>query len=130
MERGLKIVRDHATVVRYNNVKAAIKLQFRDVDEFIHPDYKGNQDLRYIKKTEATKLTKEDFAVLVNEIRRLSCIPMSTPFDESSVDLCVLFDMPIIKIASSDVNDWPLIEDRIDPQAGDRIHRRRIREGP
>ena len=110
VERGLKIVRDHATVVRYNNVKAAIKLQFRDVDEFIHPDYKGNQNLRYIKKTEATKLTKEDFAVLVNEIRRLSCIPMSTPFDESSVDLCVLFDMPIIKIASSDVNDWPLIE--------------------
>ena len=110
VERGLKIVRDHATVVRYNNVKAAIKLQFRDVDEFIHPDYKGNHELRYIKKTEATKLTKSDFAVLVNEIRHLSCIPMSTPFDESSVDLCVFFDMPIIKIASSDVNDWPLIE--------------------
>ncbi len=110
VERGMKIIRDHATVVRYNNVKAAIKLQFRDVDEFIHPDYKGNQDLRYIKKTEATKLTKEDFSILVNEIRRLSCIPMSTPFDEASVDLCVLFDMPIIKIASSDVNDWPLIE--------------------
>jgi sialic acid synthase SpsE len=25
------------------------------------------------------------------------------------VDLCIEFDMPIIKIASSDVNDWPLI---------------------
>ena len=43
LERGLKIIRDHATVVRYNNVKAAIKLQFRDVDEFIHQDFKGNQ---------------------------------------------------------------------------------------
>jgi N-acetylneuraminate synthase len=39
----------------------------------------------------------------------MSCIPMSTPFDEKSVDLCIEFDMPIIKIASSDVNDWPLI---------------------
>jgi N-acetylneuraminate synthase len=46
---------------------------------------------------------------MVNKIRDMSCIPMSTPFDEKSVDLCIEFDMPIIKIASSDVNDWPLI---------------------
>ena len=35
---------------------------------------------------------------------------MSTPFDEKSVDLCEELDMPIIKIASSDINDWILIE--------------------
>ena len=64
LERGLKIIQDHGTVIRYNNVKAAIKLQFRDVDEFIHKSFKGNQDVRYIKKTEDTKLTKafEHFA--------------------------------------------------------------------
>jgi N-acetylneuraminate synthase len=110
LERGLKIIRDHASIVRYNNVKAAIKLQFRDVDEFIHPDFKGNTDHRYIKKTEDTKLSRADFARMVEEIRYLSCIPMATPFDETSVDLCVEFDMPIIKIASSDMNDWVLIE--------------------
>jgi N-acetylneuraminate synthase len=110
LDRGLKIIRDHAAIVRYNNVKAAIKLQFRDVDEFIHPDFKGNTDLRYIKKTEDTKLSKADFARMVDEIRYLSCIPMATPFDEASVDLCIEFDMPIIKIASSDMNDWVLIE--------------------
>lgn len=110
LERGLKIIRDHAAIVRFNNVKAAIKLQFRDIDEFIHPNFKGNQELRYIKKTEDTRLTKADFARMVEEIRYLSCIPMATPFDESSVDLCVEFDMPIIKIASSDMNDWMLIE--------------------
>ena len=110
LDRGLKIVRDHAAIVRYNNVKAAIKLQFRDVDEFIHPEFKGNTDLRYVKKTEDTKLSKAEFARMVEEIRNLSCIPMATPFDEKSVDLCVEFDMPIIKIASSDMNDWALIE--------------------
>ncbi|MDR2315679.1 MULTISPECIES: N-acetylneuraminate synthase family protein [unclassified Pseudomonas] len=110
LERGLKIVRDHGTIARYNNVKAAIKLQFRDVDEFIHPDFKGTADLRYVKKTEDTRLTKAEFARMVEEVRNLSCIPMATPFDEASVDLCVEFDMPIIKIASSDMNDWPLIE--------------------
>lgn len=108
--RGLRIIHDHATIVRFNNVKAGIKLQFRDLDEFIHPEYKGNNDLRYIKKTEATNLSKADFARIVEEIKNYSCIPMATPFDEASVDLCIEFDMPIIKIASSDMNDWVLIE--------------------
>lgn len=109
LDRGLKIIRDHGAVARVNGVKAAIKLQFRDVDEFIHPEFKGNTELRYIKKTEDTKVSKENFAKMVEEIKNLSCIPMATPFDERSVDLCIEFGMPIIKIASSDVNDWPLI---------------------
>jgi N-acetylneuraminate synthase len=110
LDRGLKIIRDHAAIVRFNNIKAAIKLQFRDVDAFIHPDYKGSSKQRYIKKTEDTKLSRKDFARMVEEIRYLGCVPMATPFDEASVDLCVEFDMPIIKIASSDMNDWVLIE--------------------
>jgi N-acetylneuraminate synthase len=110
LDRGLKIIRDHATVVRYNNVRAAIKLQFRDVDAFIHPEFKGDETLRYVKKTEATKLSRDDFARMVQEIKNWACIPMATPFDESSVDLCVEFDLPIIKVASSDMNDWVLLE--------------------
>ena len=110
LERGLKIIRDFGTVSRYNNVKAAIKLQFRDVDRFIHPKFKGTDELRYIKKTEDTKLTRDEFAKMVAEIKNVGCIPMATPFDEASVDLCVEFDMPIIKVASSDINDWPLLE--------------------
>lgn len=108
--RGLRIIRDFGTVCRYNGVKAAIKLQFRDVDAFVHPHFKGNQELRYVKKTEDTRLSLEDFATLVSEIKYVGCIPMATPFDEASVDLCVKFDMPIIKVASSDINDWPLLE--------------------
>lgn len=109
VDRGLKIIRDHGTVAKYNNIKAAVKLQFRDVDEFIHPDFKGSQDHRYIKKTEATKMTREQFDRLIGEIRGMNLIPMSTPFDEKSVELCEEYDMPMIKIASSDMNDWPLI---------------------
>ena len=110
LERGLRIVREYGTVVRYNNVRAAIKFQFRDVDSFIHPEFQGSEDLRYIKKTEATRLTVEEFGAIVRETVKVGCIPMATPFDERSVDLCVQFDMPIIKVASSDVNDWPLLE--------------------
>ena len=108
--RGKKIIQEFATVVKYNNIKAAIKFQFRDVDNFIHDDFKGNQDIRYIKKTEATKMTHAQYKELADAVRRVGCIPMATPFDEVSVDLCVKLGFPIIKIASSDINDWPLLE--------------------
>jgi N-acetylneuraminate synthase len=108
--RGKKIVQDYGIVVKYNNVKAAIKFQFRDVENFVHEEFKGNQDIRYIKKTEATKMTHEQYAELANSVRKVGCIPMATPFDEASVDSCVKLDFPIFKIASSDINDWPLVE--------------------
>lgn len=110
VERGLKIIEEFSQVVRFNNVKAAIKLQFRDVDSFIHQDFKDSKDNRYIKKTMDTKMSRDNFQILIDAIRKGGCIPMATPFDEASVDLSEYFDLPIIKIASSDLNDWPLIE--------------------
>ena len=110
LERGLRIVNDFAQVVRFNNVRAAIKLQFREVDHFIHKDFRGREDIRYVKKTEATRLSKAEYRALVKAIKERNCIPMATAFDEASVDLCDVLDLPIIKIASSDINDWFLIE--------------------
>ena len=110
LDRGLKIVTDFGRIVRFNNVKASIKLQFRDVDRFIHKDFRERADIRYIKKTLDTKLSHEEYRILVKAVREAGCIPMATPFDEASVDLCVELDLPLIKIASSDLNDWELIE--------------------
>jgi sialic acid synthase SpsE len=110
LQRGLSQVEEFSQVVRFNNVKAAIKLQFRDMDTFVHPEYVGSKDVKYIKKTTEKKLTKIEYKTLVDKIVSTGCIPMSTPFDESSVDLCQEFNLPIIKVASSDINDWPLIE--------------------
>jgi len=110
LERGLKIIDAFSKIVRFNNVRATIKLQFRDVHNFIHKDFKDRTDIRYIKKTLDTRLSKEDLATLVDAIRQSGCIPSATPFDEASVDLCEELDLPVIKLASSDVNDWFLIE--------------------
>ena len=110
VDRGIRIIRDFARVVRYNGVKAALKLQFRDVDNFIHKDFVDRSDIRYIKKTIDTKMTKEEYRTLTTEIRKSGCIVMSTPFDEASVDLCVELGVQILKLASSDINDWLLIE--------------------
>lgn len=110
VQRGLRIISDFSKIVRFNNVRAAIKLQLRDVDSFIHKDHRNRTDVRYIKKTLATKMSDENYAILVDAIRKGGCIPTATPFDEQSVDLCVKLDLPIIKIASSDMNDWVLLE--------------------
>jgi len=108
--RGLKIINTFAQVVRFNNIRAALKLQFRHVNTFIHKDFRDRTDIRYIKKTVDTRMTDDEFAMLVKSIRQASCIPMATPFDERSVDFCCELGIPILKIASSDLNDWMLIE--------------------
>ncbi len=110
VNRGLKIIADYAKVVRYNNVRAAMKFQFRDVDSFIHKDFRNRTDIRYIKKTLDTQLTWADYQQMVTAVRNSSMISMATPFDETSVEKCVEFGIQIIKIASSDIKDWFLIE--------------------
>lgn len=110
LDRGVHMIREFSRVVRYNSVRAAIKLQFRDVDRFIHKDFRDRSDIRYIKKTLDTQLSPEDYATMCEEVRRGGCLRMATPFDEASVDLCVELGVEIIKLASSDINDWVLIE--------------------
>ena len=119
LSRGKQIVREFAKVVKENKIKAAIKLQFRDVDNFIHKDFKQEgkdteltalpKRTRYIQKTSKTKLTYDEFKELIDYIKKHDCIPMSTPFDEKSVDWCVQMNLSLIKIASSDINDWLLL---------------------
>jgi sialic acid synthase SpsE len=110
LDRGLKIVSEFAQVVRFNNVRATIKLQFRDVDSFIHKDFRNRTDVRYIKKTLDTKMCKKDFRTLVQAVKDHGCLTSATPFDEESVCLCEELNLDLIKLASSDINDWFLIE--------------------
>jgi sialic acid synthase SpsE len=110
VERGLKIISEFSQVVRFNNVRATIKLQFRDVDTFIHKDHLHRDEIRYIKKTRDTRLTQAEYATLVTAVKDSGCLTSATPFDEASVDLCEELDIDIIKLASSDINDWFLIE--------------------
>lgn len=119
LERGKEIVRQFSQVVKSNDVKASIKLQFRDVDNFIHKDFLTlgeNESLldlpkvsRYIQKTKKTKLSFSEFEILIDFIKKNNCVPMATPFDEISVNWCVKLDIEIIKVASSDINDWLLL---------------------
>nr|MCR4663539.1 N-acetylneuraminate synthase family protein [Endomicrobiaceae bacterium] len=71
---------------------------------------KNREDIRYIKKTVSTKLSQKEYGILVDSIKKAGCITMATPFDEESVNMCENLGIQILKIASSDLNDWILIE--------------------
>jgi sialic acid synthase SpsE len=109
LERGMKIISDFGRVVRFNDVHVAIKLQFRDVDNFVHPAFRDREDIRYIKKTLSTKLPWESQRAMVDAVRDAGMVTMVTPFDEVSVDKCVEFGVDILKIASSDIRDKTLL---------------------
>lgn len=88
----------------------AFKLQYRNLDTFIHPEMKKRQDVHYIKRFTDTKLSKKNINDLVNYIRKSGFKVMSTPFDESSVDMIIKQKLDILKVASCSFNDWPLLE--------------------
>ena len=47
----------------------AFKLQFRNLDSFIHPNYSNRNDLHYIKRFQDTRLNIEDFKEIIKKIR-------------------------------------------------------------
>ncbi|WP_274309193.1 N-acetylneuraminate synthase family protein [Solibacillus daqui] len=111
VEHGINIIKEMGKIARKYNVKAAVKLQYRDIDSFIHPDFKERTDVNHIPRFMNTKLTFEQFCELVEAVREEGLISMSTPFDEQGVKWCIEQGLDIIKIASCSAMDWPLLEE-------------------
>src|SRR5687767_626104 len=61
------------------------KLQYRDLDSFVHPAYKGRSDVKYVKRFEETRLSPEAFRSILEAMRRNRFRTVCTPFDEVSV---------------------------------------------
>lgn len=88
----------------------AFKLQYRDLDTFIHPSFKGRDDVKYVKRFEETRLSHAQFSTLLDAMRECGFKTVCTPFDEASVDLIEAQGIEVIKIASCSLTDWPLLE--------------------
>tara|TARA_Y100001938_G_C8100002_1_gene440972 strand:- start:3576 stop:5066 length:1491 start_codon:yes stop_codon:yes gene_type:complete len=110
LEHGIKLIREFAEVKEdYDEFDFAIKFQFRNIDTFIHPDYKDRMDLKYVKRFTETRLTTEQFLAMKQEAERLGFLTVCTGFDEDSIDLIEEMKFPIIKVASCSFTDWPLL---------------------
>lgn len=110
LDHGIRIVREFAEAVQGFPYHFAVKLQYRQLDTFIHPDYRGSTEFHYVKRFEDTRLAPEQFKALRDEITRSGFLAMCTPFDERSVDLIEAHDYDIVKIGSCSFTDWPLLE--------------------
>lgn len=110
LEHGKRIVREMAAVAKQAGVKAGIKLQFRDLDTFVHPAYRNSTENKHIQRFMSTRLTEAQFAELVREIRDNGLVSICTPFDEPSVDLIKKLGIDVLKIGSCSAKDWPLLE--------------------
>ena len=107
---GLAIIDAVARLARRQKIRAAVKLQFRELDSFIHADWKGRTDAPHLPRFESTRLEIDEFRQLTDAIREAGLVPISTPFDEPSVGTCLDLGIQVIKVASCSATDWPLLE--------------------
>ncbi len=110
LEQGMDIIRQTAKVCKKFDFRFGFKLQYRNLDTFIHPDAQGRADIKYVKRFEETRLKENELKLLKDEIKKLKFLSVCTPFDETSVGLIEKHDFDIIKIGSCSFNDWPLLE--------------------
>ncbi|MEI7529713.1 MAG: N-acetylneuraminate synthase family protein [Elusimicrobiota bacterium] len=110
VEHGLAVIREFGKVCGRSPFRFAFKFQYRNLDTFIHPDFKGRKDIKYVARFEETRLSEEQFLVLKREAAVNGFLSVCTPFDEPSVDLVVKHGYDILKVASCSFTDWPLLE--------------------
>jgi len=110
LEHGLHIIREIHKVCKDYPFVFGFKLQYRQLDTFIHPDYQDRFEFKYVKRFSETRLEKHEFKALIDEMKNLDFVTVCTPFDEASVDLIEEHDFDVIKIASCSCTDWPLVE--------------------
>jgi sialic acid synthase SpsE/mannose-6-phosphate isomerase-like protein (cupin superfamily) len=110
LEHALRIIDEFSLLAKKNKINAAIKFQFRQLDTFIHDDFK-NSDLKYVKRFNSTKLSQETFRKMVEYAKSKSLLTMATPFDNESLPWIDELDIDIVKIASCSCDDWPLLNE-------------------
>ena len=86
----------------------AVKFQFRNLESYLDPaaDPASNQHLARFR---STRLDEREWAELVDTTRGVGLLPITTPFDEESVDVALRLGITTLKIASSSAQDWTLL---------------------
>lgn len=110
VEHGKRIIRELAQVAREKGIRAAVKFQFRQLDSMIHPAHQKSSANKHIPRFLSTRLSKEQFSVLTEEVRKEGLVTICTPFDEASVEMIVELGIEVVKVGSCSATDWPLIE--------------------
>lgn len=107
---GKRIIDEIALATHNLGFKVAVKFQYRDLPNFIHPEYQNRRDLKYVDRFLSTQLEWDAFFDLRMHIRDAGLLAACTPFDEFSVKKVSEHNFDILKIASASFTDWSLLE--------------------
>jgi len=112
VEHGKNLIKEYAKICKnYTDIEFVFKLQYRNLDTFIHPKFKNRMDLKFIKRFNETRLSEDEFLELIECMRENDFKVMVTPFDNDSLPLLKKHNVDLVKIASASFNDWVLLED-------------------
>ncbi|MCF7810477.1 N-acetylneuraminate synthase family protein, partial [bacterium] len=115
LDHAKKVIKALADIKKRTSARIMIKLQFRNLDTFIHPgdmmmEVDNAEDLtKHSRRFRETALSKDQYKKMLSYAKSLNIPIYATPFDEASVDMCVDFDFDVIKVASCSAYDWPLL---------------------
>ena len=105
-----KIINKIGKISENKKIRGVFKLQFRNLDTFIHKDFINDTTNPNVQRFLTTKLNWDDYKKIRQEIRKSKMLSMCTPFDEESVEKIKEMKFDMIKVASCSANDWPLLE--------------------
>src|SRR5471030_2423625 len=68
VEHGIRIVKEMAEAVKGFDFNFGIKLQYRHIPTFVHPDYAGRADLKFVKRFSETGLSWDQYRKIKDAI--------------------------------------------------------------
>ncbi|MGC2621115.1 MAG: N-acetylneuraminate synthase family protein, partial [Acidobacteriaceae bacterium] len=107
---GIRIVEELRAASQGFPFAFCVKLQYRDIDTCIHPDWQGRYDLKYVKRFSETRLSWDQYRAIKDAIVDAGFLAMCTPWDEISVDKIAEHGYDFMKVPSCYMTDWPLLE--------------------
>ena len=85
VKHGKKIINNLKEQAQGYDFEFAVKFQYRDLDPFIHPEYKNRMDLKFVKRFSETRISDDDYLSLKSECEKVGFKTICTSFDEVSV---------------------------------------------
>ena len=110
IELAKQMILELSALQKKHKLKIVVKFQYRNLDTYIHSNFKGNKDFKFISRFESTRLEWEDFKSLTMFSKENGLLTAATPFDEFSAIKVKEHEHDILKVASACSNDWNLLE--------------------
>ncbi len=110
VELAKEMIAELSKIQKKYNLKIIPKFQYRNLDTYIHSNYRGATNHKYVSRFESTRLEFNDYFNLTKYAESLGMMTAATPFDEYSTNKITEHGHTFLKVASVCANDWNLLE--------------------